>query len=246
MKRMEVNSGVLVREVVTRHPRASVVFETLQVDYCDGSGRTLADAATAAGIAANELLDLLDSSSASPSTLTDRDWNTASLTEVTFHIAREIHPRARRRLVDLMIRGSQVASAHAAENPDLWAIKDLVARIARALVPHMTREEKYLFPYIESMERPVGGNRELVVPLFGTVEYPLQHLRHDHSEDLATVSAMRSASRDFKPPAGSCDAVTQFYSILEQFDAELRDHIRLEDNVLFPRAVDLEKKQARG
>lgn len=232
-----------VGEVADTVAHAARVFEIVGIDFCDKRNRTLRDAAKAAALDPAELLDLLDPSAGPPPTREMRNAEKAPLHEITRHIMTAYHRRARAMLVQMSLLASKAAAAH----PDnkLWPLVDLIARISRDLVPHMRREEQYLFPYIDSFQREMGPDETIVVPLFGSVEYPMQRVRHDHSEDLATLTAIREATGNFVPSKGACDPICQLYKMLQEFDTDLQQHIRLENDILFPRAIEAERAAAK-
>jgi len=220
---------------------AARVFEIVGIDYCCHRDRSLRDAAAATHLSPDELLQLLDRS-APPTYRPLANAGAAALHDVTRFIVTVHHRRARSMLVNLTLLASEAASAH---GQSVWTLEDLIARIARDLVPHMRREEQYLFPYIDTLQREMGPDETIVVPLFGTVEYPLQSIRHDHSEDLAQLTAIQDATGNFTPPKGACDRLRSLFSLLQEFDSDLREHIRLENDVLFPRSVEAERAAAK-
>jgi len=232
-----------VGDVADTLAHAATVFEVTGIDYCCKRDRSLRDAAKAATLDAAELLQLLDPAAGTPPPRPLAGAESAPLHEVTKYIVNAHHKRARSMLVRMTLLASQAASAH----PDkkLWPLVDLIARIARDLVPHMRREEQYLFPYIDSFQREMGPDETIVVPLFGSVEYPMQRIRHDHSEDLATLTAIREATDNFTLPKGACDRVGQLFGLLKEFDTDLQQHIRLENEILFPRAIEAERAAAK-
>lgn len=242
---MEIEVDRPVGEIADAVPHAARVFEILGINYCDRRERTLRDAAAAARVDLEELQQLLLRRTPPPRGMTLHNAAQTPLRAVTRHIVEHHHRRARRTLVDLSLLAGQVASAHAAM-PAMLALHDAITRLARTLIPHMRNEEQYVFPYIDSIEREIGPDETIMVPLFGTIEYPLQAIRHDHSEDLAVVAGLREAAHNFSPPHGACDNVRALYRMLEEFEVELHEHVLLENDVLFPRAVEAEKRAARG
>ena len=234
-----------VGDLAATSPRAVRVFEVLGIDYCCADDRTLAEASAAAAADPREVVDLIQRRDHPAATATSLDWTNAPLENLTSHIVDVHHRRTRRSLIDLLEIAAQVGSAHAGRFPQLRKIGDAVQDLARDLVPHMVNEERYLFPYIASMQRPVGADSNSLVPLFGTVEYPLQSIRHDHSEDESILATIRELSNDFAPPERACAHVRDFYTQLQRFDRDLSHHIHLENDVLFPRAIALEKKMRR-
>lgn len=230
-----------VGDLLAGFPRASVVFEVVGIDTCCGHSKSLADAAAAAHIDGGEVVDLLDGREIAPAPAPDRD---ALLTEITRYVVAHFHRRARSILVELTELSRQVCSAHSERLAMLWDMKDAIEQLVRELVPHMRGEEQYHFRYIDSMQSP-ALDREILVPLYGTIQYPLQSLRHDHSRDLAAMADLRVIASDFIPPASSCERVQRLYALLATFERELQQHVQIEDQTLFPRAVEMERKLAR-
>ena len=202
-----------VGELVDQVPAAATVFEILRIDTCDKRERSLADASAAAGMDVDEIISLMLEKPMDMSMHPEAPAKTARLGDVTSLIRDQYHRRARAFLVLLTRAVRTLSGSHGQGFPILWQVRTFVETIARDLVPHMAVEEKYLFPYIESLagERV---NREIVVPLTGKVEYPLQFVRHDHTHDLETIAALRKLSDDFAVPLGACAAFGAFYGLV--------------------------------
>lgn len=230
-----------IGEIVDQVPRAGLVFEILGIDFCTNDQRALSAAAAAAGCDLEEVLGLLQRRPLPARAGSKGD----SFAEMTAYIVQVHHRRARQMLIDLIELNGRVAAAHAAKHPELWQIKNSLEDIARKLVPHMVAEERFLFPYISSMDQKVP-DVSTVVPLFGTVQYPLQSLRHEHGEDLGLISRIRDIAKGFNPPADACPRYRILYNLLAEFTSELREHIELENEVLFPRAIEAERKAGQG
>lgn len=228
----------------TRSRRAARVFEVLGIDSCCNTDRTLTSASQAAGYDPDEVAALISGSAPATQAGRNKAWDKAPLTELTSHIV-AVHRRTRRMLVDAVELLDVLVSGHAAAHPELWPLKREVEQLAHHLVPHMLNEERYLFPYIATMDQPVGPDRNILVPLFGTVQYPLQAIRHDHSEDLSLLATIRATTRDFTTPDDACNHYRMLYTILAEFADELDAHIHLENDILFPRAIEVERKASR-
>jgi regulator of cell morphogenesis and NO signaling len=228
-----------VSDIVEQIPRATLVFEILGIDYCHNDQRTLSVAAAAASCDVNEVTDLLNRTEVAPRPASPK--GSASFSQMTSYVVDVYHRRARRMLIDLLELIGRIASSHSAKHPELWALKASLEDIARKLIPHMVSEERFLFPYIRSMDGKVPDTTT-VIPLFGTVQYPLQSLRHDHGQDRTLIDRIREITHNFSPPEDACSRYRILYSMLADFTNELREHIEFEDDVLFPRAIDAERK----
>jgi len=234
-----ITLDMTVGAIVDSHPNATRIFSTLAINYCCGCNRTLGEAARQAAVRGEEVLDLLCGRVPVTTESSATAWLSASLTALADHLVARHHVRARRDLVNLLLLANEVASGHAASEPELWRLCDELEQLSRDLVPHMRREELYLFPYIRSMESPTGADQTLVVPLFGKIEYPLQAIKHDHSEDLSHLGRIRRIANSIR--RHRCERVQTLCELVDAFEFELQEHIRLENDILFPKAIEAER-----
>jgi regulator of cell morphogenesis and NO signaling len=234
-----------VAGLASRSTRARRLFTILGIDYCCAPERPLVDAARAAGVEADELRDLLDPQAVDPAGAGGIDWLAAPLPEITARIIRKHHRHARRLLIDLLDSVDALLSGHPDQREPYRQIRDIVQQLADDLVPHMMKEERFIFPYIDSMFRPVGPDESILIPLFGTIDYPLRAIRHDHSDDATLLESLRELTQNFSTPPGNCDRQRQFTGMLAELHRDLSEHIRVENDVLFPRAVAYEQQLAR-
>lgn len=240
--RIGVSLNDRVGEVADTVAHAARIFEIAGVDFCCKRDRTLREAAAAALLDGDELLRLL--AIEPPPAPAPPLPPSPTLRQMTTFIVTSHHRRARALLIAMTLRASKAASAHSEQRRELWHMEDQIAAIARELVPHMRREEQYLFPYINSFESEIGRDETIVVPLFGTVEYPLQSIRHDHAEDLRALGELRDLAARLKPQE-RCDGIGQLLALSDEFDRDLQAHIQLENDVLFPRAIEAERTASK-
>jgi regulator of cell morphogenesis and NO signaling len=139
----------------------------------------------------------------------------------------------------------KVTTRHGENHPELPTVRELFQRLCDDLRPHMFKEEMVLFPYIKQLERAaVAGDQAPYAP-FGTVANPVRMMMLEHDAAGEILRELRAASGDYTPPADGCMSYQALYRALEEFEADLHQHIHLENNLLFPRAAELER-QARG
>lgn len=232
----DATAAMTVAEVLSTFPHAAVVFEVVGIDMCCGQAETLAAASSAALIDVHEVIDLVDPQEVVPIPAPGPD---ASLSELTRYVVLHFHRRARAILVELTELSRRTGAGHS--SPGSWDMRDAIDQLVRELVPHMRYEERYHFRYIDSMLSH-EVDRQMLVPLYGTLTYPLQALKHDHSRDVTAMSDLRSITSDFTPPAGSCERVIRLYELLAFFENELKEHVQIEDDTLFPRALETEQQ----
>ena len=238
---MNNNADQAVREIVIGNAGSARVFESLGIDYCCGGQRTLRDACTRAGASLDGVLNLLARADQEPETPATDSWAEAPLGGLIAHIVKKHHAFVRRETPRLEALLAKVVNKHGPAHRELSQIQDLFAATAQELATHMVKEEQILFPYIEKMEA-AGGQREAFPPAcFGSVEWPIARMIADHEDAGELLSRMRELSVGYAPPEGACASYQALYSGLDEFERDLHQHTHLENNILFPRAIELER-----
>ena len=229
-----------VREYALEIPAATRIFEKLGIDYCCGGGKSLADACAKAGVAVAEVLDSLETDARSDEAFTVNEWQTASQAELITHIVEKHHVFTREELSRLEALLAKVCGVHGQNHPELFYIQTQFGKLRADLEPHMLKEEYVLFPYITLLEQTKLQNAPAPRAPFGTVHNPVRMMMSEHDAAGDILRAIRQASSDFTVPPDACISYQALYRALKEFEADLHQHIHLENNILFPRAVEIE------
>jgi regulator of cell morphogenesis and NO signaling len=233
-----------VREMAAENPAATRVFEKLGIDYCCGGNKSLQEACTALNLKVDEVLDALQAAEQTSRTgLPDRNWLNEPLAELVAHINQTHHKYTREEMARLGPLFAKVCSVHGKNHPELEAMRATFHGLSQELTMHMMKEEMMLFPYIVRMEEAVIQREPILPPPFGSVQNPVAMMEHEHDDAGEALRSLRKASGDFKAPADACITYQTLYRALEQFEADLHQHIHLENNILFPRAVAMETRR---
>lgn len=233
-----------VREMAAENPAATRVFEKLGIDYCCGGNKSLQEACTALNLKVDEVLNSLQAAEqTSRAGLPDRNWQNEPLAELAAHITRTHHKYTREELARLGPLFAKVCSVHGKNHPELETMRATFHGLSQELTMHMMKEEMMLFPYIVRMEEAVIQREPILPPPFGSVQNPVAMMEHEHDHAGEALRALRQASGEFKAPADACISYQTLYRALEQFEADLHQHIHLENNILFPRAVAMESRR---
>ncbi len=234
---MKVDAAKTVRELAVELPQATRVFENLGIDYCCGGGKSLQEACSAANIPVDEVLLSLETPAPSNGRV---DWKTAPLRELIEHILSRHHSYVRAEIPRLEALLAKVYAVHGANHPELAGIQESFRGLGQELLMHCMKEEQILFPYIIEMEKAVAQRRAAAPPMFGTVRNPVQMMIMEHDSAGEALRSMREASAGFTAPADACVSFQTLYRAMAEFEADLHQHIHLENNILFPRAVEME------
>lgn len=240
---MAVMTARTVRELAVENPAATRIFEKLGIDYCCGGNQSLEQACSRANISVDQVMDSLEmAKEAARATQPATDWNHEPLSELIAHIKKTHHHYTREEIMRLTALLQKVCTVHGQNHPELFEIQTTFKGLAQELATHLMKEEMVLFPYIVRMEEAVIQNEPVLPAPFGTVENPVSMMEHEHDSAGNALRAIRQASNDYAAPADACVSYQTLYKALAAFEADLHQHIHLENNILFPRAISMEKR----
>jgi len=238
---MSVIAEKTVRELALDNPAATRIFEKLGIDYCCGGNRSLEQACRAANLPIQQVLDSLEiAEGIARAAQSVRNWKTEPLIELVVHIKNTHHKYTRAEIERLGPLFAKVCSVHGQNHQELVGIRTTFGNLAHELTMHMMKEEMALFPYIVRMEEAVIQHEPVLPPPFGSVQNPVSMMEQEHESAGNALRVMRQASNNYCPPQDACVSYQTLYSALAEIEADLHQHIHLENNILFPRAIAME------
>ena len=238
---MTLNTSTTVRELAVTEPGATRVFEKLKIDYCCGGGKTLAEACEVVGLKTEDVWQLLAEAGKAQATSDEPlDFQTASLTGLVGYILEKHHVFTKEEMERLSELLEKVCSVHGQNHPELLHVKSLFQRLCDDLNPHMFKEEQVLFPYIIRLEEAASRQQVPLRPPFVTVRNPVRMMMLEHDTVGELLRELREATSNYVTPQDACISYKTLYQALEVFEQDLHQHIHVENNILFPRAVEME------
>jgi regulator of cell morphogenesis and NO signaling len=238
---MSVTAEKTVRELALESASATRIFEKLGIDYCCGGNKSLEQACRVANLSMDEVIDSLEmADQAARAQQSVRDWQKEPLAELISHIQSTHHKYTREELARIAPLLDKVCSVHGKNHPELLQIRSSFQALSAELTMHLMKEENVLFPYIARMEEAAIQNEPVVPSPFGSVQNPVSMMEHEHDSAGNALRAMRQASGGYTLPPDVCVSYHALYQALAEFEADLHQHIHLENNILFPRAVAME------
>jgi regulator of cell morphogenesis and NO signaling len=237
-----INSTTKVRDVALELPQSTRLFEKFKIDYCCGGDQQLGAACASAGTDLQNILQMIQQLADKPEARNGApDLQKASATELIMHILDKHHVFTKNEMARLEPLADKVVGAHGANHSELLALRDLMRQLFEDLRPHMFKEEQILFPFIIVLDKAHQENRPAPFPPFGTVNNPIRMMMMEHDTAGDLLREMRKLSSDYAVPADACISFKTFYEALEAFEQDLHQHIHLENNLLFPKAIKLEE-----
>lgn len=240
---MEINRDTKVKDIVNSSAGAVRVLEDAGVDYCCGGGKSLHDACAHADVSSGENIARL-ADAASQLSPGDANWREATLSALTHRIREKHHHYVREAIPRIRELAKKVVSKHGTNHPELATIEGSFLALGREMVSHMQKEEQILFPYIETIEKAATSHKTLEPPFFATVKNPIQMMMKEHDSAGSLIKQIRDASSQYVAPTDACASFQLLYRELREFEADLDEHVHLENNILFPRAVAMESQIA--
>jgi len=237
-----ISSTTKVRDVALELPQSTRLFEKFKIDYCCGGDQPLAAACASAGVDVQNMLELIQQVKQAPAAGNGTpDLQKATATELIGYILDKHHVFTKNEMARLGPLADKVVGAHGANHSELLALRDLMRQLFEDLRPHMFKEEQILFPFIIALEEAREQNRSAPFAPFGTVNNPIRMMLTEHDTVGDLLREMRKLSSDYAVPDDACISFKTFYKALEAFEQDLHQHIHLENNLLFPKAVALEE-----
>lgn len=228
-----------IGELVAKDWRKAQVFKKYGIDYCCGGKRTVAEACEKKGVEVSLIeneLQQIENKALDYASNFDR-WGLDFLID---YILNNHHKYVAEALPFLDELATKVSRVHGDNHPELIEIERHTQDVIQELTMHMHKEEVILFPYIKELAQAQKSNTSIDAPPFGTIANPIQMMEAEHTSAGDGMKAIEELSNNFVPPIDACMSYQVFFAKLKEFQKDLHQHIHLENNILFPKALKLE------
>lgn len=227
-----VSASQSVGDLAVETPGAARVFEQMGIDFCCGGKKSLSEACKDKGIELKVVLQAIADQTRKNSTdAPDRHWRQEPMQSLMAHIVERHHQYVRSETPRIENWLVKCVAAHGAHHPELSQIQHTFAAMVSEMAQHMAKEELILFPAIVRAESG-HANTSLAAPV------RMMMSEHDNAgRDLAEI---RKLSADYTVPSDACDTYRTLLKALGEFESDMRRHVHLENNILFPRALALD------
>jgi regulator of cell morphogenesis and NO signaling len=230
-----------VAELVVQRPSRARVFEKLGIDYCCGGKKPLQQACREHNLDVGKVLEELNQDQLTVPT-GERNWASASLTDLCDHIEQTHHRYLKEELPRLAFLTAKVANRHGDHRPELVEVARVFALLKSEMDAHMMKEERILFPLC----RQLDVVDTLPATHCGSVGNPIEVMISEHEHAGDALAQIRSLTSNYALPAEACTTYRALFDALEQLERDLHQHVHKENNILFPKALRQEKLLARG
>ena len=238
---MTILEDQIIGELVAQDYRTASVFKKYGIDFCCQGNRTINDACEAKEIDGKSVVSDLNAlnQTQSDSAIDYKSWPMDLLAD---YIEKKHHRYVEEKSLEIKPYLDKICSVHGGRHPELFAIKDHFYATAGELAMHMKKEELILFPFIRKMVKANQEHASLDKPNFGTVQNPIEMMMEEHSNEGERFRKIEALSNNYTAPEDACNTYKVTFALLKEFEQDLHLHIHLENNILFPSEIELEKR----
>ncbi len=240
-KRIAGDNDETLGQIAAKDLRKAQVFKKYGLDFCCGGKKTVKQACAEKGLDVSKVEQDLQQADKMPVSrpIPYDDW---SLDFLADYIVNTHHSYVRKNLPDIKAYAEKVMKVHGKHHPELVRIHQLVEEINAELTAHMVKEEKVLFPYIKGLVAAKNNTQPPQAAHFGTVQAPINMMEMEHELVGNNLAEIRTLSQNYLLPEDACATYSLLYRMLDEFEEDLHMHVHLENNILFQKAIEIEKQ----
>ncbi|HNU13902.1 MAG TPA: iron-sulfur cluster repair di-iron protein, partial [Chitinophagaceae bacterium] len=244
-KRVSGENDETLGQIAAKDLRKVEIFRKYGLDFCCGGKKTVKEACRDNGLDEMKIeqeLQQLDRIS-SPHPIPYNDW---SLDFLSDYIVNSHHSYVKKNLPDIRAYAEKVMQVHGNRHAELLPIYHLVEEVYSEMMNHMVKEERVLFPYIKELVVAKSNSQPLQAAHFETVQNPINMMEMEHEAVGENLAQIRELSNNYSLPEDACASYSLLYQMLNEFEEDLQLHVHLENNILFPKALKLEKDHVKN
>ena len=225
-------------QIVNSNHRAAMVFEKYHLDFCCKGKRTLQQACIESELPVDEILAELDKTQQQSSDKVTINFNNLSLSKLTEYIVSTHHEYVKKEMPAIAQYLQKIVAKHGERHPEMCKVLQVFTAVQEEMELHMKKEETVLFPRIKELEKEqMAGNQPPINIAY--LKSPIIMMEQEHDHAGAALAAIRQLTANYNSPTDACTTYRLSFVALEAFELDLHQHVHLENNILFPKALKL-------
>ena len=233
-----ISQETSVGDIVKNHFQTVKIFDEHQIDFCCGGNQSLLEACEEKSVNAEEILRKIENAIKEPDD--SPNFDQMSLAELMIYIKEKHHSYVHEQIPLLNKFLNKIETVHGNLHPEIEMINYHFKQSVELLTKHMEQEETELFPLIEQLENGENKTTQL------SAEQTISSLVKDHKNEGSRFTEIAALTLAYEVPEGACRTYRATYDYLRDFEKDLHRHVHLENNILFPKAIELEQKQRKN
>lgn len=235
---MIITKNKTVGETVTENIKTAHIFKKYGIDFCCGGGISIDKACEKKNVDFSKLVEELRCVDKAQKAYDYDKWELGFLID---HIVNIHHTYVAESIPLILQYSARVAEVHGHHYSEVIEINKLFIDVANELTSHMDKEESILFPYVKKLLALNTTAQEIEPPHFRTVKAPIKMMEEEHETAGDIFKTIAQLTNNYTPPQEACNTFRALYAKLQEFEQDLHQHIHLENNILFPKAIQLEQ-----
>lgn len=238
---MKINEQSIIGDLVASNYKYSSVFKAFGIDFCCQGNRTIEEAAEQKELDSFEIIQQLHAAG-TISNQDVKDYQSWPLDVLCDYIEKKHHRYVEEGAAEIRPYLSKIVKVHGAQHLELLEVENLFNASVMELAAHMKKEELILFPYIRKMCAAKAGKSPNPQAPFGSIQNPINAMNQDHNHEGERFRTISSLTNNYSVPSDGCNTYRVTLALLKEFEDDLHLHIHLENNILFPKAIEMEKE----
>lgn len=239
----KIEPASFVTDIVTHDYRTAAVFRKYDIDFCCGGKWPLELVCENKNLKTADVISDLKKvirQTSSNAAIDFDNWEIDFLADYILHVH---HRYLEKALPEIKEQTTKFLDGHRKKFPELEAIEDVIDRFLKDIPPHMKKEEEIFFPYIKQIHHAYKHQESYARLLIRTLRKPLEEIMiKEHETTGVNLNRLRSITNNYTPPANTCITHKITFARLKELDTDLVQHIHLESNILFPKAIAMEQE----
>lgn len=237
---MIVNENQVIGQLVAQDYRAASVFKKFGIDFCCQGNRTIAEACQKKVVKPDNLITELNATLQAVAS-SEIDFKSWPLDLLADYIEKKHHRFVEAKITEIKPFLEKICRVHGDHHPELFEIQEQFLTSAGELTAHMKKEELIVFPFVRKLTQAQMSRSTIEMPHFGTIENPIHRMMDEHSIEGERFMEISELTNNYTAPEDACTTYRVTFELLKEFEQDLHLHIHLENNILFPKAIALEK-----
>ncbi len=237
---MSITNETIVGELTAQDYRAASVFKKFAVDFCCNGNRTIKEVCEMTDINPADIIGALQSA-LTVNNDTALDFKTWPADLLADYIEKKHHRFVKDQAIEIKPYLHKISKVHGDIHPELYTIEKLFNAGVDELTTHMEKEESVLFPFVRKMKQEKFPQQNIA---FRSIKNPIETMMLEHNVEGERFREISALSNSYTPPPDACNTYRVAFALLKAFEEDLHLHIHLENNILFPQAIALEKSLA--
>ena len=225
-------------QIVNSNHRAASVFEKYHLDFCCKGKRSLQAACDEKELIIEEVLSELERTEPINNCAVPVNYDRLSLTQLSDYIIMTHHSFVKKEMSAILDYLQKIVSKHGEGHPEMIKVLQLFTAVKEEMEQHMEKEELILFPRIKEIEKMVTEGKEIIINNTYLLS-PVNMMEQEHDHAGSILAEIRKLTNDYNPPPDACTTYRLSLAVLQAFELDLHQHVHLENNILFPKALSL-------